>query len=151
MCILSRAGLWSARSGLFCLVLMVFGGGAWASDLLAWVEARALTELVAHMEVWLDEHTDLPRRSDAPEIRLTSEAKVARLAPMRAASDASHTRGLYDPDSETIWLVRPWNAKDPYDVGVLSHELVHTGRRRPGTGIARARRNCRPAGCSRHG
>lgn len=125
MRILSRAGLWSARTGLFCLVLKVFGGGVLASDLLAWREAGALPELVAHLEVWLDEHTDLPRRSAAPEIRLTSEATVAWLAPMRAASDASHTRGLYDPDSATIWLVRPWNAKDPYDVSVLLHELVH--------------------------
>ncbi|KRS13166.1 hypothetical protein XM53_08460 [Roseovarius atlanticus] len=125
MRILSRAGLWSARNGLFCLVLNAFCGGAWAADLLAWREAQAMPDLVEHMEVWLDRHTDLPRRAVAPEIRLTSTATVARLAPMRAASDASHTRGLYDPDSETIWLVRPWNAKNPYDVSVLLHELVH--------------------------
>lgn len=125
MRILSRAGPWSARTGLFCLVLNAFYGVAWAADLLAWREAKAMPELVEHMEVWLDEYTDLPRRAVAPEIRLASTATVARLAPMRAASESSHTRGLYDPDSETIWLVRPWSAKNPYDVSVLLHELVH--------------------------
>lgn len=125
MCILSRAGLWSARTGLFCLVLNAFCGVASAADLLTWREAKTLPDLVEHMEVWLDQNTDLPRRAEAPEIRLTSEATVARLAPMRAASDTSRTRGLYDPDSATIWLVRPWSAKNPHDVSTLLHELVH--------------------------
>jgi len=125
MRILSRAGLWPARTGLFCLVLNLIAGAATAGDLLAWREARSLPDLVAHLETWLDENTDLPRRAEAPEIWQTSTATVARLAPMRAASDASRTRGLYDPASETIWLVRPWNAKNPYDVSVLLHELVH--------------------------
>ncbi|WP_306131045.1 DUF6647 family protein, partial [Roseovarius sp. MMSF_3350] len=125
MCILSRAGLWSARSGLFCLVLNAFCGASMAADPLAWRTAGDMPELVEHLEVWLDEHTDLPRRADVPEIRLTSQATIARLAPMRAASEASRTRGLYDPEVETIWLVRPWTAKNPHDVSVLLHELVH--------------------------
>lgn len=125
MRILSRAGLWSARTGLFCLIVSVVSGTAMAGDVLAWREARTLPELVTHLEDWLDEATDLPRRAEAPEIRLTSTAKVARLAPMRAAAEASHTRGLYDPDAVTVWLVRPWSAKNPYDVSVLLHELVH--------------------------
>ncbi len=125
MSILSRVGLWPARTGLFCLVLSLMAQGAPAGDLLAWREARSLPELVGHLETWLDAETGLPRRGQAPAIRLASAAQVARLAPMRAAAEASHTRGLYDPDSATIWLVRPWDARDPFDVSVLLHELVH--------------------------
>lgn len=125
MGILSRAGPWPARTGLFCLVLCAVCGGASAADPMAWREARDMAELVEHMEIWLDENTALPRRKAAPEIRLASAAMAARLAPLRAAATSSHTRGLYDPDAGTIWLVRPWDARDPRDVSVLLHELVH--------------------------
>ncbi|MRU14855.1 hypothetical protein FDP25_05350 [Roseovarius sp. A21] len=120
---LSRARHRLARPSILCLLLLA--APVRAGELLAWREAPDMPALVTHLEDWLDAASDLPRRAAAPAVRLTSRAHVARIAPMRAASDASHTRGLYDPDSETIWLVRPWSAKSPFDVSVLLHELAH--------------------------
>lgn len=119
----SRARHWLARTSFLCLVISGTQGSA--SDLLAWREARNIPELVTHLEGWLDTNTKLARRGTGPSVRLVSPSHLARLSPMRAANDAIHTRGLYDPSSETIWLVRPWNAKNPYDVSVLLHELAH--------------------------
>ncbi|WP_294621621.1 DUF6647 family protein [uncultured Roseovarius sp.] len=119
----SRARHWLARVSFLCLVVSSTQAGA--KDLLAWREARDIQALVVQLEGWLDAKTDLPRRDTAPAIRLISMAHLARLAPIRAANEASHTRGLYDPDTETIWLVRPWSRKSPYDVSVLLHELTH--------------------------
>ena len=33
-------------------------------------------------------------------------------------------RGLYDPESLIITLIRPWSANNPQDIAVLLHELV---------------------------
>jgi len=124
---LFRACHWLARTSCLCLLLQ---GSALLpafanSDSLAWRDTRDMPALVTYLEAWLDAHTDLPRRATAPQVRLTTAARVMRLAPVRAASDRSHTRGLYDPESRTIWLIRPWDARNPYDVSVLLHELVH--------------------------
>ncbi len=119
----SRARHWLARTSF--LYLFILAAPAFAGDLLAWREARDIKALTAHLEDWLDQNTDLPRRAAPPDIHLTSTAHLARLAPVRAANEASKTRGLYDPTSATIWLVRPWNGKNPYDVSVLLHELIH--------------------------
>lgn len=124
---LSRARHWLARTCLLCLPLLVATGqpATASDDLLAWRAAPDMPTLVAHLENWLDTHADLPRRATQPNIRLATTAQVARLAPVRAASDSTQTRALYDPESQTIWLVRPWDARNPYDVSVLLHELIH--------------------------
>lgn len=36
-----------------------------------------------------------------------------------------HDRGIYDPATRSVYLVRPWSPDDPEDVAVLLHELVH--------------------------
>lgn len=94
-------------------------------DLLAWRNAKSLPQLVAHLETWLDANTDLQRRAAAPTIEWVSPAKAAYLQGGAQAAKAETTRGLYDPDTQAIYLVQPWSARDPFDVSVLLHELVH--------------------------
>ena len=84
-----------------------------------------MQELVAQLDRWLDTHTDLPRRTTAALIRLTDLAHVASMSHDHRTAASPTLRGLYDPDAETVWLVRPWDARNPYDVGTLLHELVH--------------------------
>lgn len=125
MTFLSRASRMLARIGALCLIPLALSATAEASDTLAWRDAPTLPALVAHLENWLDAHTDLRRRATPPEVRLTSAAQAAALGPERLSSGQATLRGLYDPDAEVIWLVRPWDPRDPFNVSTLLHELAH--------------------------
>lgn len=95
------------------------------TDPLAWRDASEMQSLIDHLELWLDAHSDLPRRTSAPLIRLVGADRVASLQATSRSSKSAHTRGLYDPETATVYLVRPWESRDPHDVSVLLHELVH--------------------------
>jgi hypothetical protein len=124
MRILIRAGLWLARTRFLCLFILLAPVSA-SADLLAWREARAIGDLAKHLETWLDRNTDLPRRDTPPEVRLVTPALAASLAPGKLWAGQGRLRGLYDPETETIWLVQPWDIRNPFDVSTLLHELVH--------------------------
>ena len=109
-----------ARSLTLCLLIAAPA----MADPLAWRDAQSLPELIAHLNGWLDAETDLPPR-DAPEVRLISAARAAALAPAHLGNHAPHRRGLYDPETQTVYLVRPWSPRDPFDVSTLLHELTH--------------------------
>ena len=120
-----RASSRLVRSLPLCLALAMSPLAGAAQDLLAWRDATTMQELVAHLEDWLDDHSDLPRREAPPLIQLTSHAHASSLAYSHQTSASPNVRGLYDPAVETVWLVQPWDARNPYDVSVLLHELVH--------------------------
>ncbi|MDA7428170.1 hypothetical protein PGB28_06850 [Primorskyibacter aestuariivivens] len=124
MRILIRASLWLARTRFLCLFILLVPAHA-SADLLAWRDARNMGELVAHLETWLDRNTDLPRRDSPPEIRMITTARAASLAPGKLWAGQDTLRGLYDPEAEAIWLVRPWDARNPFDASTLLHELIH--------------------------
>lgn len=110
---------------LILLSPMARTAGAAQSDPLAWRNAGNLAELVSHLETWLDTNTDLPRRDSMPTFAQVSLAKANDLQRGAQAVRADTTRGLYDPETQAIYLVRPWDARNPFDVSVLLHELVH--------------------------
>ena len=120
-----RASLRLARTALCCLAITASAAPATAQDLLAWREAKNMTELVAILGDWLDTNTDLPRRDTAATVRMTSPSDAVALASAHSTINAETVRGLYDSESTTIWLVYPWSFKDARDVSVLLHELVH--------------------------
>lgn len=120
-----RASLRLARTALYCLALSASAAPAIAQDLLAWREAKNITDLIDHLDVWLDGNTDLPRRDTAATIRMTSPTDAVALTGVHSTINAETVRGLYDSESTTIWLVYPWSPKDPRDVSVLLHEPVH--------------------------
>lgn len=122
---LLRARKRRARTLTFCLVFWAYTVPAQATDLLAWRDAGSLEEMISQLEDWLDKHTDLRRRETAPVVKWTSQVNVASITGSKRAAYVRTVRGLYDGDSSTIWLVRPWSAHDPRDVSVLLHELVH--------------------------
>ena len=88
-------------------------------------EPQAILETAEELELWLDAHTDLPR----------SEVPLERIALVEAGSDVlyggrttqldSTVRGLYDEETATIYLVRPWFGDTARDRSILLHEMVH--------------------------
>ena len=90
----------------------------------AWREAEDMGVLIEVLELWLDANAPWPRRDSPPKVRIvTAETAEALALPPRPAH--GNTRGLYDAENLTIFLIKPWDRKDPQDVSVLLHELVH--------------------------
>ncbi|MGM0742689.1 MAG: DUF6647 family protein [Pseudomonadota bacterium] len=121
--------LWCA---LLMLVLVTRPAAASQPDLLEWRDAKSLTALIHHLEEWLDRNTELPRASNTPNVRQIGLVNAAHLHAPIHSSQQSTTRGLYDPHEATIYLVRPWDRRNPFDVAVLLHELVHHRQREHG-------------------
>jgi hypothetical protein len=124
MSYLPRAGRWLATLSL-CLMAPL--APAHADDLhpVAMTRDAVVSPgMIDMLEGWLDANVAWPRRDTPPRIELVMprEANLIGGLPGRGHGD---TQGLYDPESETIYLVQPWSAGDPEDVAVLLHELVH--------------------------
>lgn len=119
-----RAG-W--RAAFVAAVLCLPTGAATAADTAAPVAANAapvpaaLLEKLAH---WLDTRSEYDRPATAPRIVFVSAAAAMALHGV-ADRSGGRLRGLYDPDTLTIYLTEPWSADKPRDVAVLVHELVH--------------------------
>lgn len=88
------------------------------------VSAGPTDRLVSEMNAWLDINTEYPARESAPTVRIISETEAVMLNGL-AGRGHGRTRGLYDAETATIYLVRPWDGADPADASVLLHELVH--------------------------
>lgn len=114
------------RLAALCLTALSATVATAGEDLLGWRDARNMTELLDHLDRWLDVNSDLAPSTAPPRVRDTDEAAArARIGKDLHARSGGRPRGFYDKDAATIWLVRPWDARDPRDVAVLLHELVH--------------------------
>lgn len=117
-------------ASLWLVALMMFAGPVWSDPVVRldpepeWRNTESISELVAVFDTWLDQNTNLQSPDAIPEIRLVSASFAASLRGS-SASNFGRTRGLFDPDSFTIYLILPWNRKSPHDASVLLHELVH--------------------------
>lgn len=80
--------------------------------------------LIEELYYWIDTTTALPAADTSATIVFVDARDLAEPSEM-ASMIGSTPRGLYDPDTGTILLVRPWSADKPQDVAVLLHELVH--------------------------
>lgn len=112
------------------VALIIFANSAWADAIVrldpepGWRNAESITELVAIFDMWLDQNTDFQRPETRPTLELIS-ASYANSIQGSSASSFGRTRGFFDPQSSTIYLILPWDRKNPHDASVLLHELVH--------------------------
>ena len=92
---------------------------------IASAETRSIqTELINELHHWIDTTTALPTAGTPATIVFVDAQERAEPSEM-ASMIGSVPRGLYDPDTGTITLVRPWSEENPQDVAVFLRELVH--------------------------
>ena len=111
--------------GLLVLCLLLKPLQIARADPMAWRDARDMSALMAQLDLWLDKRSYLPKAERPPMVRLVDRHALPALVGAHFAAHGGQTRGLYDPDTVTIWLIRPWDARDPRDVSVLLHEMIH--------------------------
>jgi len=80
--------------------------------------------LIDGLRAWLDANSEYPRRDILPSIEIVDPGHPA-LAYPNAEKASGRLRGVYDDQSATIYLVRPWSPDKVFDRSVLLHELTH--------------------------
>lgn len=93
-------------------------------------ERSTIISLLDQFNGWIADNTSLtPNSSPIRSVRFvdSSDPIIAsgQDVSTRHRDHGRRNRGLYDPDSATIYITRPWKASDPYDQSILLHELVH--------------------------
>lgn len=117
-------------TSLWLVALMMFAGSAWAEAIVhidpepEWRNTESVTELVEVFDTWLDQNTEFQRPETSPTIEIISASLAASIQDS-SASRFVRPRGLFDPDPSTIYLILPWDRRNPHDASVLLHELVH--------------------------
>lgn len=76
------------------------------------------------LNTWLDAETEFGRRDSQPAIRLIAAYQAQRLQGITEHAEDT-LRGLYDEDTEVIYLVQPWSPDNQRDISVLVHEMIH--------------------------
>ena len=128
----------AAPTALFCLLtavcLFIAPATAWPQTTLNLTPAAtqtpqapatdALSRTAMELEVWLDTHAPWPAREALPRIVVVSDADMVLIGGSPGRGQGRR-RGLYDPDSEIIFLAGPWSADSAFDRSVLLHELAH--------------------------
>ena len=82
--------------------------------------------LIAAITMWLSVISGLPTPHEHPSVRfLPPEA----LSDLRYGSIEAQRRrevvAVYEDETQTIYLSDTWSGRDPADVSILVHELVH--------------------------
>lgn len=89
-----------------------------------WQNADTMYSLVEILESWLDLNAGIKRRPHPPKIEVIHwTMSIAKTG--IAGRNQGLTRGLYDPETSTVYLIEPWDRTNATDVSVLLHELVH--------------------------
>ncbi len=110
------------KTGIFFALTLTLTGAASASE--SGNSSGVSPALLFELNAWLDAETEYRERDRRPLIEFVG---AERGEDLRGVADRSggRTRGLYDAEIETIYLVEPWSPDNPRDISVLLHEMVH--------------------------
>ncbi|ARQ00068.1 DUF6647 family protein [Pseudorhodoplanes sinuspersici] len=108
-----------------------------------------MDSLLAMIALWLSFNFGLPAISEPPKVEVVSaqeilfkryraftpQAQQALLATVGGNDTNGKSRkavAIYDEPTGTIFLTEGWNSKNPADLSVLVHEMVHHVQREGG-------------------
>ncbi len=112
-----------------------------------------MDSLLAMIALWLSFNLGLPDITEPPKVEIvpaqailfkrhratTPQAQQALRETTRDNASGGKTReavAIYDEITSTIFLTEGWNGKNPVDVSVLVHEMVHHLQRKGGLRFA---------------
>jgi hypothetical protein len=84
-----------------------------------------ILEIIDDLNDWIARTEVYKPATTSPERIVFVNAGETIMADGRKVTVKNRTRGLYDGETATIYLARPWSGDNPYDRSVLLHELVH--------------------------
>ena len=86
-----------------------------------------MKEILTALMIWLGANTTFDTNHDIPNVLFLTQTQMEELYYPEGKKDnfPNQLHGLYDKESNTIILPDTWDRRDPWDMGVLLHEMIH--------------------------
>tara|TARA_A100000164_G_C21707603_1_gene676580 strand:+ start:53 stop:475 length:423 start_codon:yes stop_codon:yes gene_type:complete len=85
-----------------------------------------MKEILTALMIWLGANTSFNTNHDIPNVLFLTQSQMETLYyPEGEKKTPNQLHGLYDRESDTIILPETWDRRDPWDMAVLLHEMVH--------------------------
>ena len=85
-----------------------------------------MKEILTALMIWLGANTAFDTNHDIPKVLFLTQTQMEELYyPEDQEKMPNKLHGLYDRESDTIILSETWDRRDPWDLAVLLHEMVH--------------------------
>mgnify|MGYP001242162424 CR=1 FL=1 len=85
-----------------------------------------MKEILTALMIWLGANTTLDTNHDIPKVLFLTQAEMEILYYKEDADkNNNQLHGLYDKKNDTIILPENWDRRNPWDLGVLLHEMIH--------------------------
>jgi hypothetical protein len=90
------------------------------------VKYGQMKEILTALMIWLGANTTLDTNHDIPKVLFLPQVEMETLYYKEDADKhTNQLHGLYDQENDTIILPESWDRRDPWDLGVLLHEMIH--------------------------
>jgi hypothetical protein len=84
-----------------------------------------MKEIVTAIMIWLGANTQFDTNHDIPTIIFLPQEKLNSMYFNDNDHDPESLHGMYNKKKNIIYLRDDWDRRDPWDLGVLTHEIVH--------------------------
>ena len=84
-----------------------------------------MKEILTALMIWLGANTPFQASQELPKVIFLPIEQMEQMFYGDMEYDADQLHGLYDKTVDTIYLPDDWDRRDPWDMGVLVHEMVH--------------------------
>ena len=88
-------------------------------------EVQYLKEIITALMIWLGANTTFDTNHDTPMVVFLPQSELNQMYYNEPKVKNSDLHGLYDKDSDIIYLPDDWDRRKPWDLGVLLHEIMH--------------------------
>lgn len=84
-----------------------------------------MQEILTAIIIWIGANTYFNTNHDIPMVIFLPQEKLNQMYYKETPHDGNSLHGLYDKDTDTIYLPDTWDRRKPWDLGVLLHETLH--------------------------
>ena len=81
--------------------------------------------ILTALMIWLGTNTPLSVNHELPNVLFLPQEKMEQIFYGDNEYEPEQLHGMYNKETDTIILAEDWNRNDPWDLGVLVHEMVH--------------------------
>ena len=84
-----------------------------------------MKELIAFLLLWIGAETNYNVNLETPRVVQLTQQQLNTMYYTEDTHPSGHLHAFYDPKTDTIYLNKYFNIHDPFQKGVLLHELIH--------------------------